>query len=65
MTYAMMTESVNGAHEVVLRRESHNKIIVSTLKDLSDKQMQDLYWVILLMQRSGLTLKEILGSQSN
>lgn len=57
--YAMMSESVNGVHKVVLRREQKNKIIVSTENKLNDDQMHDLYWVVLLMCTTGLRLKDL------
>ena len=58
-TYAFMTEPVCGVHEVVLRREGKNKIIVSTNNPLSDDQMQDLYWIILAMEKTGARLKDL------
>ena len=61
MAYAMFTDSTNGVHDVVLRREGRNNIMVSTIDPLSDDQMRDLYWVSLLMAKTGLTLKEILN----
>ena len=71
MTYAMFTSpntygenTTNKIAEVSLRRETENKIILNTVKRLSDEQMQDLYWVVLLMEKTGLSLKEILKGEN-
>lgn len=64
-TYAFMTESVNGVHDTVLRRDGKNKIIVSTNHPLSDDQMKDLYWVILAMEKTGVRLKDLFKSKNN
>jgi hypothetical protein len=60
MTYAFMTDPVNGSPaEVVLRRDGRTRIVVYTAKPLSDEQMQDLYWTVLAMHRTGLRIKDL------
>lgn len=49
MTSALMTESKNGLSDVVVRRESRNKIVVFTAEPLSDDQMNDLFSAVLIM----------------
>lgn len=63
-TYAFMTEGKSGVYETMLRREGKNKIIVSTNNPLSDDQMQDLYWVILAMEKTGKRLKELFKEEA-
>lgn len=61
MTYAMFTSSDSSTKEVILRRDGRNKIIVTTVNELSDDQMRDLYWTVLAMERTGKTLKELMN----
>ena len=61
MTYAMMTSSVNGVSDVVVRRDGEKKIVIRTDNTLTDDQMRDLYWVALLMSKTGKKLKELMG----
>ena len=63
MAYAMMTDSVNGVHEVILRRDGRNKIIVTTNKPVTDEQMNDLYWTVLIMTKTGKRLKDLVSQQ--
>lgn len=63
MAYAMMTDSVNGVHEVILRRDGRNKIIVTTNKPVTDEQMSDLYWTVLIMTKTGKRLKDLVSQQ--
>lgn len=60
-TFAMLTESVNGVSELMLRREGRNKIIISCVKPLTDDQMRDLYWIALAMEKTGKNLKDLLS----
>ena len=60
MAYAMFSDPVNGVSDVMLRRESANKIIITTAKPMNDEQMTDLYWVVSAMSRTGLTLHELM-----
>lgn len=60
MAYAMFSDPVNGVSEVMLRRESANKIIITTAKPMTDDQMTDLYWTVSAMSRTGLTLHELM-----
>lgn len=64
MTFALMQEPVNGVCGVLLRRETSNKICVATTEPLTDEQMQDLYWIVSLMHRTKLPLKEIMKGAS-
>ena len=59
MAYTMFTEPVNGVSELVLRREEPTKISITTDKPLTDDQMQDLFWAVLAMHKTGLTLHEL------
>ena len=59
MAYSMFTEPVNGVSELVLRREEPTKISITTDKPLTDEQMRDLYWAVLAMHKTGLTLHEL------
>lgn len=59
-TFGFYTEPVNGICELSIIRESKNKLRISTLTPLSDDQVRDLYWIILLMKKTGMNLKEIL-----
>ena len=63
MAYAIMTDSDNGVHEVILRRDGRNKIIVTTNKSVTDEQMNDLYWTILVMTQTGKRLKDLVSQQ--
>lgn len=62
MAYAMFTESVNGTHDVILRREGRNQIMVTTEVPLTDDQMRDLYWVVLYFEKTGKTMKDLVRS---
>lgn len=61
MAYAMFTEPRNGVVDVTIRRETKNKIMVTTENPLTDDQMRDLYWIVLAMSRSGMRLKDMLN----
>ena len=59
MAYAMFTNSENGTHDVILRREGRNQIMVTTEVPLTDDQMRDLYWIVLAMEKTGKTMKDL------
>ena len=59
MAYAMFTDSANGTHDVILRREGRNQIMVTTEVPLTDDQMRDLYWVVLYFEKTGKTMKDL------
>lgn len=56
MAYAMFTDSKEK--EVTLIRESKRKISIITEVPLNDDQMHDLYWIVLLMEKTGKRLKD-------
>lgn len=61
MTFSMYTEPVNGVSDVTLIRHSKHKIEITTAeKPLDDDQMRDLYWIVLLMLKTGKTMKDML-----
>ncbi len=61
MAFAMYSEPVNGASELSIVRESQNTLKIRTVNPLSDDQMEDIYWSVLLMMKTGKTLKEMLN----
>jgi len=63
MTYAMMPDPESGMQDVFLRRDGRNKIIIHAEKSLTDDQMQDIYWVVLAMVRTGKRLKDLIGRE--
>lgn len=63
MNYAVMTSPVENVYQIILRREGRKKIIVSTANELSDEQMEDLYWIVLAMSSAGKRLKDLIKSE--
>lgn len=52
--------SESGApSDVLIRRDGMTKLVVSTSNALTDDQMEDLYWIVLLMNKTGMSLKEL------
>lgn len=53
----------NGQCELSVRRDGINKIVIWTQTPLMDAQVDELFWCIGAMQRSGKTLKDLLKEQ--
>ena len=60
MKYAMMSSPVSDVYQTILRREGRKKIIVSTANEMSDEQMEELYWIVLAMSNTGKRLKDLI-----
>ena len=58
MTFAIFEN--DHPPELVIRRDSKNKIIITTEETLTDEQMASLYYVTYLMMKTRLPLGEIL-----
>ena len=59
MTYSMMSNPVEGVCDVILRRDGYSKIIVTTMDPLTDDQMRDLFWIVSMMSKNGVRLKDM------
>ena len=58
---AFFTEPIApGVHEATVMRYGKNQIRISTLEPISDEQMSELMWIVTLMVKTKLPLKEIL-----
>lgn len=55
-----MAPCKNGQCELSVRRDGINKIVVASQTSLTDEQIEELFWCIEAMQRSGKTLKDLL-----
>ena len=60
MASAWMTPIKNGQCEISVRRDGVNKIIVATQARLTDEQVEELFWIVSAMARSGKTLHELI-----
>ena len=65
MTGIWMTPCKNGQCELSVRRDGINKIVIATQTPLTDAQVEELFWCIGAMQRSGKTLKDLLKKVDN
>jgi len=70
MTFAMYTspESYTGnttpkVSEVCLHRQTETRLVIDTLVPLTDEQMSDLYWLTLLMMKTGKRMKDLIGGK--
>ena len=63
MAWVWMTPCKNGQCELSVRRDGINKIVIATQTPLTDTQVDELFWCIGAMQRSGKTLKVLLKEQ--
>lgn len=64
MSYAFYSQPVNGVSEVGVVRDGLNKISILTVEPLSDKQVEQIYWLVYIMMKTGKSnIQEILNAE--
>ena len=57
--FGMYADPMNDESEIIIIRTGMKKIGITTREPLSDEQVQDLYWIVMAMSKTGKRLGEL------